>query len=152
MADPVAPLFSRLHGFSEFLVFVPPAIERRQVKSHELSDLDIREAKCAKLSRQPTQLRPKPTRAIRRLAIMLQFACLEELRPPVLPPVQTSATHTKVGRYLLIADTGLTERANLFDVFLPELGRLTSASLAAEPRVLARHALRNDLLTLQTTR
>ena len=58
--------------------------------------------------------------------------------------MQTSATHTKVGRDLLIADTGLTERANLFDVFLPELGRLTSASLAAGPRVLARHALRND--------
>jgi hypothetical protein len=83
---------------------------------------------------------------------MLYFARLEELRPLVLPPVQTSATHTKVGRYLLIADTGLTERANLFDEFLPELGRLTSASLAAGPRVLARHALRNDLLTLQTTR
>jgi hypothetical protein len=66
--------------------------------------------------------------------------------------MQTSAAHTKVGRYLLIAETGLTERANLFDVFLPELSRLTSASLAAGPRVLAHHALRNDLLTLQTTK
>jgi len=128
-----------LHGFSEFRVFVPPAIERRQVKSHELGHLDIREAKRAKLSRPLTQLRPKPTRTTRRLAIVLQFACVEELRPPLLPPVQTSATHTKVGRDLLIADTGLTERTNLLDVFLAELGRLTSASLAAGALVLARH-------------
>ena len=70
---------------------------------------------------------------------VLQFARLEELRPPLLPPVQTSATHTKVGRYPLIADTGLTERTNLLDVFLAELGRLTSASLAAGAVVLARH-------------
>src|SRR5712664_1159050 len=39
----------------------------------------------------------------------------------------------------LIADTGLTERANLLDIFLTELGRLTSASLADGASVLARH-------------
>jgi hypothetical protein len=83
---------------------------------------------------------------------MSLFVRIEELRPLVPPPEQTSATHTKVGRYLLIADAGLTERTNLFDVFFPELGRLTSASLAAGPRVLARHALRNGLRTLQTTK
>jgi len=92
--------------------------------------LDIRQAKCAKLFRPPTQLRPEPTRTIRRLAIVLQFAHLEKLRPPLLPPVQTSSTHTKVGRDPLIADTGLAERTNPLDVFLAELGRLTSASLA----------------------
>jgi len=72
------------------------------------------------------------------LAIVLQFARLEELWPPVLPPVQSSAINTKEGRDLLIADTGLTERTNLLDVFLTELGRLASASLAAGALILAR--------------
>jgi hypothetical protein len=70
-----------------------------------------------------------PALAQRRL--MLQFSRLEELRPPVLPSVQASAAHTKVGRDLLVPDASLTERTDLFDVFLSELGRLTSASLAA---------------------
>jgi len=91
-----------------------------------------------------------PDLAQRRL--MLQFSRLEELRPPVLPSVQASAAHTKVGRDLLVPDASLTERTDLFDVFLSELGRLTSASLAAGAVVLARHALRNDLLTSQKTR
>ena len=101
------------------------------MKSDELSHLEIREAKCAKLSCSPTQLRPKPTWTIRRLAIVLQIARFEEPRRPLLPPVQASTTHVKVGRDPLIADTGLTQRTNLLDVFLAELGRLTSASLAA---------------------
>jgi hypothetical protein len=66
---------------------VPPAIEGRQVEAHELGHLKIREAKFAKLSRPLTQLRAKPTQTIRELAIVLQFARLEELRPPILPPV-----------------------------------------------------------------
>jgi len=82
---------------------------------------------------------PKPTWTIRRLAIVLEFARLEELRPPLLPPVQTSATYAKVSRDLLIANTGLTKRTNLLDVFRAELGRLTSASLAAGALVLACH-------------
>jgi hypothetical protein len=121
------------------LHFVAPAIERREMKSHEPRDLTIREAKCAKLSRPLTQLRPKPTCMTRRLVTVLQFTCLEELRPPLLPPVQTSAIYTKEGRDLLITDTGLTKRTNLPDVFLPELGRLTSASLAVGALILARH-------------
>jgi len=66
--------------------------------------------------------------------------------------VQTSATHTKVGRDLFVTNPSLAERANMFDVFLSELGRLTSASLAAGALLLARHPLRNDLLTSQKMR
>jgi hypothetical protein len=66
--------------------------------------------------------------------------------------VQTSATHTKVGRDLFVRNPSLAERTNMFDVFLSELGRLTSASLAAGAMVLACHALRNDLLTSQKAR
>jgi len=109
------------------------------VKSHELGHLDIREAKCVKLSRPLAQLMPKPTWPIRRLAIVLEFARLEELRPPLLPPVQTSATHTKVGRNPLIADTGPRQRTNLLDIFLAELRPSTSASLLAGALVLACH-------------
>jgi hypothetical protein len=59
--------------------------------------------------------------------LMFQFARLEELRPSVLPAVQAPAAYTKASRDLLIADAGLAERTDLFDVFLAELGRLTSA-------------------------
>jgi hypothetical protein len=128
-----------LHGFFEFRVFVPPAIERRQVKSHELGHLDIRKAKCAKLSRLSTQLRPKTTQMIQRFAIVLPFPRLEELRPPLLPSEQTSSAYTEVGRYPLIANTSLTQGTNLLDIFLAELGRLTSASLVVRVLVLARH-------------
>jgi hypothetical protein len=69
---------------------------------------------------------------------MFQFGRLEELQPSVLPAVQAPAAHTKAGRDLLIADTSLAERTDLFDVFLAELGRLTSASLAAGALLLAR--------------
>jgi hypothetical protein len=78
--------------------------------------------------------------------LMLQVTRLEELRPPVLPTMQASAAYAKAGRDLFIPNTGLAERTNLFDKFLPELGRLTSASLAAGALVLARHALLNDRL------
>src|SRR5260370_15036453 len=49
----------------------------------------------------------------------------------------------KEGRDLLIADTGLTERTNLLDIFLTELGRLASASFAAGAFVSARQSTRH---------
>jgi len=72
-----------------------------------------------------------PIAFLPRRGIALEFASFEELRPTLLPPVQTAATHTKVGRDILIGNAGLAQRTNPLDVFLAELGRPTSATLMA---------------------
>ena len=71
-----------------------------------------------------------PIAFLPRRGIVLEFASFEELRPTLLPPVQTAATHTKVGRDILIGNAG-AQSTNPLDVFLAELGRPTSATLMA---------------------
>jgi hypothetical protein len=109
-----------LHGFSEFRVFLPPAIECRQVKSHELGHLDIREAKCEKLSRPLTQLRAKPTRTIRGLAIVLR----RRRRPGKW---QRAARARALGLLPIISLLGSDKQVALYRWLVPTFSRRMSS-------------------------